>query len=85
MKEIELTTNKPTTMTIFANAVYDTEKKQWEVIVQQMGTNTNVKDGKPTYFQSCNKFFIKDQCDELVIPIAILEDNGINAKELFKD
>ena len=77
MKRIELTDNIPDMMSTNVNAVYSEEKKLWEVTVSSISIGTCAKTGKPLYFQDTETFEIK-QCDEFVIPWAVLKFNGIN-------
>lgn len=68
---------------IKAKAVWNKEKHVWEVIVKQKITARNLYD---KYFttKTKSKVIEVDECDEFVIPWAILEDNGINTKTINK-
>lgn len=82
MKQIELTEKIPTTMTMNVNAVYNEEKECWEVSVLEVGTAHAVKTNEPLYYQRESKMEIFDECDEYVIPIAILEHNGTDTTKI---
>jgi hypothetical protein len=83
MKHIELTEKIPSTMTMNVNAVYNEEKECWEVVILEVGTAKAVITNEPLYYQRETSIEICDECDEFVIPIAILEHNGINTHKLF--
>lgn len=81
MKNIERTVNIPVTMTVIANAVWNENKCLWEVSVSQFATNYSAKTQEPIYEQSENSYEIAE-CDEFVIPYAILTDNGIDINKI---
>ena len=81
MKNIELTNEIPSTMSINANAIWNQEKEIWEVSVFEISTSHNYK-GEPLYSQRIENFEIKE-CDEFVLPCAILVMNGLNSKLLI--
>ena len=73
------------TITVIANAVWNDEKELWEVEVHQISTHDeDCTFGQgATMEQHTSNFEIK-MCDELIIPMAILKDNGIDTDELIK-
>ena len=68
---------------IKAKAVWNKEKNVWEVVVKQKITARNFYD---KYFttKTKSKVININECDEFVIPWAILEDNGIDTKIINK-
>ena len=68
---------------IKAKAVWNKEKNVWEVVVKQKITARNFYD---KYFttKTKSKVIKVNECDEFVIPWAILEDNGIDTKIINK-
>lgn len=68
---------------ISAKAIWNEEKKIWEVVVKQKITARSFYD---KYFttKTKSKIIEVDECDEFVIPWAVLEDNGIDTKEINK-
>lgn len=82
MKQIDLTEKIPTTMTMYVNAVYNEEKECWEVTVLEVGTAHSIKNNEHLYYQTESKVEISDECDEFVVPIAILEHNGFDTSRL---
>ena len=68
---------------IKARAVWNKEKNVWEVIVKQKITARNLYN---KYFTTKTKSKTIEvcECDEFVIPWAILEDNGIDTKTINK-
>lgn len=82
MKEIEITTKIPTTMTMNIIAIYNDEKKYWEVTIQEIGTDKIAKTNEPAYYQRETQINICDECDGYVIPVAILEHNGIDTTKI---
>lgn len=82
MKEIEMTTKIPTVMAMSIIATYNNEKEYWEVTIQEVGTAKIAKTNEPGYYQRETQINIYDECDEYVIPVAILEHNGIDTAKI---
>ena len=74
------------TITVFAKAVWNEIKGAWDVEVHQMATHdeTCTFGQGATMEQSTNHYEIKE-CDEFVIPVAILKNNGIDPEDFFKN
>lgn len=70
---------KKSVQKIKAKAVWNEEKGAWEVIVKQKITARNL-DNKYFTTKTKSQIITVEECDEFVIPWAILEDNGINTK-----
>ena len=68
-------------MTVNAEAVWNEEKCKWECKVSTVDKYENVK-GEPCEETRTIKCDI-EACDELVLPMAILECNGISADKVF--
>ena len=68
-----------TTMTAVATAVWNEEKGCWncQVVTVETLDNGEVLERKENNIEV-------EMCDELVLPYAILESNGINAKAVFE-
>lgn len=66
------------TMQVKAKAIYNEKKGVWEVQIKQKEFINNIWKKFRT---TCNNYEIKE-CDEFVIPWAILEDNGIDTKKI---
>lgn len=82
MKHIELTEKIPATMTMSVNAVYNEEKECWEVTILEVGTAHSIKNNEPLYYQRESKMEIFDECDEYVVPVAMLEHNGFDTTKI---
>lgn len=84
MKEIKIGKIQ-STITVIANAVWNDKKGLWEVEIHQINTHDeSCTFGQgATMEQHTSNFEIKE-CDEFVIPMAIMKDNGIDTDELFK-
>lgn len=83
MKEVEMTTKIPSTITMTVNAIWNEEEEKWEVSVFETGTVS--KGGmvrNPLYYQRTSNINICDECDEYITPIAILEHNGIDTTKI---
>lgn len=83
MKEVEMTTKIPSTMTMTINAIWNKETETWEVSILEIGTVS--KEGlvsEPLYYQKTSDIDICDECDEYVIPIAIMEHYGIDTTKI---
>ena len=83
MKEIEMTTKIPDTMTMTVHAIWNEKTEKWEVSIAEVGTVS--KGGlvrEPLYYQRESNIDICDECDEFVIPIAIMEHNGIDTTKI---
>lgn len=83
MKEVEMTTKIPDTMTMTISAIWNKEEEKWEVSIFEVGTVS--KEGlirEPMYWQRGSNIEICDECDEYVIPIAIMEHNGIDTTKI---
>lgn len=63
-----------------ALAVWNEEKRTWEVTIKQKFQAENCITGKLFTKHWTTKNIEISECDEFVIPWAILEDNGINTK-----
>ena len=66
------------TMQVKAKAVYNEDKGIWEVKISQKEFAKTFPSNKWKKFRTTNNTFEISECDEFVIPWAILEDNGIN-------
>ena len=64
-------------------AIWNKDKQAWECKIKQKET-VRMIDGKMENIKSQSLQTIKE-CNEFVIPIALLEHNGINTKKLFKN
>lgn len=70
------------TMQVKAKAIYNEEKGVWEVQIKQKEfAKTFPNNAWKKFRTTCNNYEI-EECDEFVIPWAILEDNGINTKKI---
>ena len=78
MKHIELTEKIPATMTVVANAVFNEDKNVWEVSIFESATCRSLHN-EPLYYQNSQTIEIAE-CDELVIPFALLETSGIKTE-----
>lgn len=76
---------KQETMKIKAIAIYNEKEQQWEVKIKSKNTLFNYIDNKWHKNKSKSKININYACDEFVIPMAILEHNGYNAKQIYED
>ena len=76
---------KQETMKIKAIAIYNEKKQQWEVKIKSKDTFFNYIDNKWHKNKRKSKVNINYACDEFVIPMAILEHNGFNAKQIYED
>ena len=85
MRNFERTTKIPTTMTMTINAIWNEKEEKWEVSIFEIGTSICAKTNEPMYEQITTNIEIADECDEYVIPIAILEHNGIDTTKLRFD
>lgn len=74
---------KKTVQKIKAKAVWNEEKGVWEVIVKQKNIARNF-DNKYFTTKTKSQIITVEECDEFVIPWAILEDNGIDTKMINK-
>lgn len=74
---------QPYTMTVFAQATWNDDKKCWEVNIVQNETNHRYVDKKFYMSQTTHYVEVVD-CDEFVIADALLHANGINVKELYQ-
>ena len=73
---------KKHTMQVKAKAIYNEEKGVWEVQIKQKEFSKVFPSGKWERFRTtCNNYEIQE-CDEFVIPWAILENNGIDTKKI---
>lgn len=72
-------------MKIKAIAIYNEKEQQWEVKIKSKDTLFNYIDNKWHKNKSKSKININYACDEFVIPMAILEHNGYNAKQIYED
>lgn len=72
---------QPTTMTVFAQAVWNHVEGYWEVSLVSSETNVVQPSGRYSFMQSSHTVKVAD-CDELVIADALLHVNGINVKSL---
>lgn len=79
MKTIETTNKIPTTMTMTVNAVWNEDKNLWEVGIFEVHTGICAKTNEPLYTQRKSTMELCDECDEYVIPVAIMEHNGIDS------
>lgn len=61
-------------------AIWNTEKKVWECKVKQKEICQTL-DNKWRIFKNKEQKIV-DECDEFVIPWAVLECNGINTKSI---
>lgn len=84
MKEIK-TDKIQSTITVIANAVWNDEKGLWEVEIHQISTHDeSCTFGQGATMEQHTSNFEIEECNELVIPMAILKDNGIDTDELIK-
>ena len=81
-KEYELS-DKPLTMTVFAQATWNTEKGCWEVEIVQTETGHYGIHRDFSMLQSTHHVEIED-CDEFVIANALLHANGIEVQLLYQ-
>lgn len=66
------------TMKVNAEAVWNEEKGKWEVTVHLVNENfVSLKDGEPCSLAISEKVEVVC-CDEFVIPMAILEAEGLD-------
>ena len=70
------------TMTIMAKAVWNESKGAWECDIVAVDRFENVKgeQAEQTRTLKCDI----EACDEFVLPMAILECNGIDSDEVMK-
>jgi hypothetical protein len=76
---------KQDTMKIKAIAIYNEKTQQWEVKIKSKDTWFNNFDNKWRTNKMKSKVNIDYACDEFVIPMAILEQNGFNAKQIYEN
>ena len=70
---------------IKAIAIYNEKTQQWECTIKNQETAFGVVTKKWYTIKHKTKHNIDYACDEFVIPYAILESNGINAKAINKE
>lgn len=75
--------NAPTKMTVNAVAVWDEHEQQWCVSVLSTYEGASIH-GVPMVETNASVQRVAE-CDEVVIPWAILHHNGINPDALLKD
>jgi hypothetical protein len=73
---------QPTTMTVFAQAVWNPIEGYWEVSLISSETNTTQPSGRYSFMQTSHTIKVAD-CDEFVIADALLHANGINVQTLY--
>lgn len=76
---------KQDTMKIKAIATYNETTQQWEVKIKSKDIWFNNIDNKWRKNKMKSKVNIDYACDEFVIPMAILEHNGFNAKQIYEN
>lgn len=81
MKTINETYELPTMISLNANAIWNNEKAVWEVTISQIALDKEARTNEPLYYQGTQTFEIVE-CDEFVIPWAILQMNGINTNKI---
>ena len=74
---------QPDTMTVFAQATWNDDKKCWEVDIVQNETSHRCIDEKFYMSQTTHHVEVFD-CDEFVIADALLHANGINVKAIYQ-
>lgn len=70
------------TMKVKARAIYNEDKGVWEVQIKQKEfTKIFPSNTWKKLKTTCNNYEI-EECDEFVVPWAILKDNGININKI---
>ena len=64
-------------------ATWNKDKKAWECRIKQKET-VRMLDGKMETIKSKSLETIKE-CNEFIVPVALLEHNGIDTKKIFKN
>ena len=64
-------------------AIWNKDKQAWECKIKQKET-VRMIDGKMENIKSQSLQTIKE-CNEFIVPVALLEHNGIDTKKFFKN